>query len=109
MAVLLADRWLHVHRADRAATDGHGYTVLAPTADPASESAPGRASQAADLTWTLGVDPNLWPIEAGDTVGDDAGQEWIVVTADLIVNNADPTVDYIRVVAHDRYAGGTRP
>jgi hypothetical protein len=79
---------------------------------------PGRAEERGDVaigqvggrTWVLAVDPAAWPLYQQDMVVDaDSHEEWLITDADLATNNADPVVDYIRVEAHLRATGGTRP
>lgn len=116
MAVLLADRLLGV-RARVTATDTHGYRST-PSWGPLGAALPGRAEQRPDAaigatggrTWVLALDPSLWPVGQQDLVVDpDADQWWLVTSADLIKNNADPAIDYIRVEAHTRATVGTTP
>jgi hypothetical protein len=69
----------------------------------------GRVNERADGSWALGLDPSLWPVRVDDLVISDAGASWLVQTADLIRNNLDPSVDWVRVSAQTRTAGGTVP
>lgn len=118
MAVLLADRRLGVRRRGPGTVGAHGDRVpggYGPVLGPM----PGRAEEGPDVpegqtggrTWTLAVDPGLWPVTPGDLVVDAVtGQEWLVTSADLLKNNADSAVDYVAVRAHAHTgAGGTRP
>jgi hypothetical protein len=58
----------------------------------------------------LALDPAAWPLYQGDLVVEpSAGASWLVVTADLLTNNAAPDIDYVRVEAHARVGAATRP
>lgn len=79
---------------------------------------PGRVSQGPDApigqpggrTWVLALDPAAWPLLQGDLVVDvGSGEQWLVTSADLLNNNADSAIDYIRVEAHTRIAASTAP
>ncbi|MEW9530766.1 hypothetical protein [Microbispora sp. NPDC049125] len=117
MAVLLADRALGVRRRGPANLDAHGDRVGGAWG-PVTGPWPGRAAEGPDVppgqiggrAWVLAVDPRAWPIAQNDLVVDTgSGQEWLVTSADLLTNTADPTVTYIRVTGHLRTAAGTRP
>lgn len=118
MGVLLADRRLGVRRRAAGVADAHGY-VSGGSWGPLAGPWAGRAEEGPDAAqmgatggrrWVLAVDPAAWPLTQGDLVVDvDAGQQWLVVTADLRANAADSAVDYVRVEAHIRTGGGTRP
>lgn len=118
MAVLLPNRWLGVRRALPEAVDAHGDrsgrswgTIVGPW--------PGRAEEGADVaemdatggrTWVLAVDPAAWPVYQGDLIVEpSSGASWLVLTADLLTNNAASDIDYIRVEAHARTGAATRP
>lgn len=116
MAVLVANRSLGLRRRTAAGVDGHGDPVGF-TWGAMAGPWPGRAEELPDAemggvggrTWVLALDPAAWPVQQGDMAVDPAtSQEWLVTSADLLRNNADPSVDYIRVEAHAR-VGGTRP
>lgn len=108
MAVLLTNALLGVRRRQDAGRDAHGARVPGDW-DAVGEMLPGRVKEAADGAWSLGVDISLWPIRQGDLIADDAGNEWHVDTADPIRNNLDPTVDWVRIAAHERKDGHTEP
>jgi hypothetical protein len=58
----------------------------------------------------LALNPAEWPMTPGDMVVDvDSGQQWLTVEVDLLNNNADPEIDYIRAVAHIRAGVNTAP
>ncbi|MFC6883356.1 hypothetical protein [Actinomadura yumaensis] len=118
MAVLLSNCRLGVRRAEPGGRDAHG----APTSrgwGAVGELLPGYADEGPDAAgevdevdsrpWTLGLDPALWPVARGDVVVDGAGREWLVLTADLETNSACHAIDWVRVTAHSRAGGGTRP
>lgn len=108
VTVLLPNASLGVRRRVEGARNSHGQRVPAgwgPLVDPA----PGRTNEGADATWRLGLDPGLWPVRQGDLVISLTGGSWLVQTADLIQNNYDSTVDWVRVTALHRTGGGTEP
>ena len=118
MTVLLANRRLGVRRRTEGGRGPHGDRLAGALGSLAGPW-PGRAEEAGDVpagqvggrTWELGVDVAAWPLKPQDLVVDvDTGQEWLVTSADLLVNNADPAVDYVLVRAHLHEVGpGTRP
>jgi hypothetical protein len=116
MAVLLADRTLGVRRHSTSGVDGHGARTGV-SWGALQGPWPGRAEQGPDeamhapggRAWVIGVDDRAWPITQGDMIVDTvSGEQWLVTSADLLRNTADPSVDYIRVQAHTR-DGGTYP
>jgi hypothetical protein len=119
VAVLLPDCELGVRRALPPARDGHGDRIpggwgglVGPAPGRAAEGpdVPGAADAENSRVWSLGVDPGLWPIGRGDLVVDPVGgREWLVVSADLLESAVDPGISWVRVSAHLRSGGGTRP
>lgn len=107
MAVLLTNTQLGVRRQAVAGVDEHGAPL--PAAWGLAEGPwPGRTEERADGSWRLGVDPAGWPLAERDLVVEPAtGREWLVVSADLRTNNADPAVDWVAVSAYERTAGAT--
>ena len=69
----------------------------------------GRTNETAEGTWALGLDPALWPVRKDDLVIAPSGAMWLVQTADLIQNNYDSYVDWVRVSGLLRSLGGTEP
>lgn len=60
--------------------------------------------------WVLALDPAAWPLYQGDLVVESStGASWLVLTADLLTNNAAPDIDYVRVEAHARSGAATLP
>jgi hypothetical protein len=118
VAVLLANRRLGVRRRTGGGVGQHGDPVTG-VLGPLEGPWPGRGEESGDVpagqvggrTWELAVDVAAWPLAPQDVVVDaDTGQEWLVVSADLLTNNADPAVDYVTVRGHARQgAAGTRP
>lgn len=109
MAVLMTNASLGVRRRQDGGRDAHGARLPADW-DAVGPLLPGRVREAADGSWSLGVDPSLWPVRQGDLIRDDAGNEWLVDAANVIRNNVDPSVDWVRVAAHQRTAtGATEP
>lgn len=107
--MILPNAALTVRRlADNPAVNAHGERM--PDRYGAVEGFyPGRAHERADGGWAVGVDPHLWPIRAGDLILADDGRSWLVRTSNLIQNNYDSTVDWVRVDALHRGNGGTEP
>lgn len=108
MTVLLPNTTLGLRRRVEGARNAHGQRL------PAGWGAlsgfyPGRTNERADGTWALGLDPTLWPVRANDLVIATTGGSWLVQTADLIQNNYDSVVDWIRVTALHRTNGATEP
>lgn len=110
MTVLLPNATLALRRrVDQAARNAYGEKVQVGWSDIVGPG-DGRASEQTDGSWNLGLDPALWPVRVGDLVIDTTvGGSWLVTSSDLIRNNYDSTVDWIRVVAQHRTAGGTEP
>lgn len=109
MSVLLINASLGVRRRYDAAQDAHGDDL--PTGWGTLEGPqPGYQNEQADSTWVLGLDPVLWPVRQNDMViAADTGAAWLIRTADLIKHPVDSTVDWIRITANQRSAGGTEP
>jgi hypothetical protein len=102
MGVLMADRMLGIRRRTPGALDAHGEPGASDWG-PLIGPWPGSASEAADGGWNVSVDPQGWPLAAGDLVVEPAAaRSWLVTGADLLVNTIDPTVDYVRVDARER-------
>lgn len=109
MGVLLPNTTLAVRpRIDDGDRNAHGERVPVGWG-PATDLLPGRTNEQSDGSWNLGVDPTLWPLRMDDLVISVSGGTWLVRTSDLIQNNYDSTVDWIRVTAQRRSAGGTQP
>jgi hypothetical protein len=89
--------------------DANGYPLPGRRAAP-PDPLPGRTLERPDHSWVLALDPGLWPVREGDHVIEPVtGREWLVVSANLLHNSLDPVVDYVRVEAEARQAGGTLP
>jgi hypothetical protein len=119
MAVLLANRSLGVRHRTVAGQDEHGYVytsgwgaLVGPWPGRAEEGPDAPIGEIGGRTWVLAVDPQAWPVEQGDLVVEVVNGEpvttWLVLSADLLRNNADARVDYVRIKAHLR-TDGTRP
>lgn len=109
MSVLLPDSMLAVERQPQVAYDPGGYPIPGARAA-VTDALPGRALERPDHSWVLALDPALWPVVEGDHVLDlVGGRSWLVVSADLLQNTIDPTVDYIRCEAEIRVGSSTRP
>ncbi|MGW1275493.1 hypothetical protein ACWD4V_00855 [Streptomyces tsukubensis] len=102
MAVVLPNRTLSLHALphpwDR---DANGVPV---PPDPHQRpeprgSWPGSALEQQDSAWSLRLDPAAWPVQPGDTVGDETGATWTVVSARLHQVLGYPAVDYVQATA----------
>ena len=91
--------------------DGFGDTVAVPYAGDGSDLVylPGRVREDSTGMWQIGVDVSLWPVRVGDVVRGDDGRRWSVQTSQLIRNEYDSYVDYIRVSGAELGAGGAEP
>ncbi|MEU5181147.1 hypothetical protein AB0G49_13955 [Streptomyces longwoodensis] len=101
MAVLLPDRSITAYVLDHPwERDAHGVPVPpAPgTRPPARGTWPGAATEQADGSWTLRVDPAAWRLRDGDVLTD-GEREWTVVAALLKTVPGHPAADYIAVTA----------
>ncbi|AXI91313.1 hypothetical protein SAM9427_36695 (plasmid) [Streptomyces sp. ETH9427] len=101
MAVLLPDRELTVYVLDHPwGRDAHGVPVPPPPdARPAPRGTwPGAATEQADESWTLRVDPAAWRVREGDVIGDGI-RTWTVVSALLRKVPGHSAADYIAVTA----------
>lgn len=110
MAVLIPNVSLGVvHRPDPT-LDAHGWRLPAALGAPAGPW-PGRVEEHADHLFVLALDPAAWPVIEADVVVESGGDSrtWLVTAADLLRNNADPTVDYVRVEGRLRVDGHTEP
>jgi hypothetical protein len=108
VTVLLPNDVLGIRRRVEGETNSHGERMAAgwgPFLGPYD----GRTNERADGTWALGVDPALWPVRVGDLVISARGGSWLVQAADLIQNNYDSMVDWVRVTGAHRTVGGTEP
>ncbi len=117
MAVLLPNCHLGVRRRAAGTVGTHGDQTgfswgvpVGPWPGRAEEGPDTPVGQTGDRTWVLAVDPAGWPVLQGDLIADPAhGREWLVTSADLLTNGADPAIDYVRVEAHLRTSGATNP
>ena len=108
MSVLLPNARLGLRRRVEGARDAHGDRVAAGWG-PFHGPYDGRTNETSGGTWALGLDPALWPVRQGDLVVGATGGSWLVQSSDLIRNNYDSTVDWVRVSAVHRTAMGTEP
>lgn len=114
MTVLLSNCSLGLRRREDAETrNEHGERVQTDWGDPVSVDGEtmldGRRNEQTDGTWSLAVDPGLWPVRQGDAVVSSDGMVWVVTTSDLIQNAYDSIVDWVRVTAQQVSDGGTEP
>ena len=100
MAVVLTDGLYWVRkRAHEYTRDAHGIPV-APAPGQAIGPWPGAATeQTTEGSYTLRLDPAAWPLRADDLVDGPDGKTYLIETAVLRVNEADPAVDYVQIVA----------
>lgn len=115
MSVIMANRMLALQ--PRVATaDAHGDMVPAGFG-PQTAAYPGIANVGPDVplyqmggrTWTLDVDPALWPVGQQDMIVDAVtGEQWQVTSADLIQHTLMPLLDHVRITAHYYTEAGTK-
>lgn len=109
MAVLLPNAQLGVRRRnDAVARNARGERIPAGWGSLIGFHE-GRINEKADGSWALGVDPELWPVRKDDLIVSSTGMAWLVTTSDLIQNNFDHRVDWVRVTGQHRGGGGTEP
>ena len=108
VSVLLPNTRLGLRRRIEAARNSHGERTSSGWGGVVGLE-PGRTNENADGTWGLGADPALWPVREGDLVISDTGASWLGRTSDLIQNNYDHTVDWVRITALPRTDGSTAP
>lgn len=105
MAVLLPDRLLGVVPALPRPwkRDAHGtpvppaLTVLAEPAVP-PRMYPGAASDQGEGTWSLRLDPQLWPVKAGDRISDGT-LVWVATATRHVAVPGHAAVDHVQVTA----------
>ncbi|MCX5070822.1 hypothetical protein OOJ91_33800 [Micromonospora lupini] len=101
MAVQLADGFYLVRRRPHpAARDAHGIPI--PGADDTvTDLVDGAAVEQPDGSWKLRLDPAVWPVHSGDTVGKPAEDLTWTVTGEprLHMVPGVPDVDFIDVQA----------
>lgn len=77
--------------------DAHG-TPVPPGLGSVVGPWPGDANRQADGSYSIRLDPRLWPVKAGDVVTGPNSEVWLVVGQPLLFrNNASPDVDYVGV------------
>ena len=107
--MILPDCALAVSRRVGYAYDESGYPMPGAFTEPVAPL-PARKVERADHSWMLALDPSMWPVEEGDRVVEPStGAEWLIVSADLLTNTADPAVDYVRCEAEARVGQSTVP
>ncbi|MFJ5121963.1 hypothetical protein [Kitasatospora sp. NPDC088548] len=103
MAVILANRQFTAHVSPHPwPRDAHGTPIApAPGSVPAGNSRPlpGSAIKQQDGTWSLRVDPTLWPLRVGDRIVATTNESWTVDTARLCAVAGHTAADYIAVTA----------
>jgi hypothetical protein len=99
MVVVLADGRYRVLRLPHPQPrDGHGLPV--PGGGTWTEFVDGAAGQQPDGSWSLRLDPSVWPVHAGDTVEREDGSRWVVYGEPRLSAVPDhPDVDHVRVTA----------
>lgn len=109
MSVLLPNATLQLLRRGDETVDAHGAPVPGGFARPVG-SCPGRKREDVEGMWMLGLDPDLWPVRSGDVVRDvDTDERWVVVRAEVLRNNYDSSVDWVRVTARQVTPAGVEP
>ncbi|MGX1907617.1 hypothetical protein ACWIID_01945 [Streptomyces phaeochromogenes] len=81
--------------------DANGVPVPPnPNVQPAPHGTwPGSVLKQSDGSWTVRLDPRIWPIEPGDTITDETGRSWTLVEARLHAVPGCPDVDYVQGTA----------
>lgn len=99
VAVILGDGQYTVrHRAHPAPRDADGIPVLSAPGDPQGPFY-GASREVAQDSWSLRLDPAVWPLREGDIVAGH-GRTWVVEgRPSLYVNNAAADVDYVSATA----------
>lgn len=108
MAVLLPNCVLTVSRvADR--EDAFGDRV-AGTVGAQSVPYPGNVVERNDGTWSLALDPALWPVREHDLVTDVAtGRQWVIQRSSLNTNPRMPEIDFVQAEAVEKGPSGVEP
>ena len=102
MAVVLPNALLTVYAlAHPWERDANGVPVPPnPNVRPAGRGTwPGSVLEQPDGSWTVRLDPQSWPVKAGDTITDETGRSW---TLSMTRNHAVlgcPDVDYVQAAA----------
>ncbi|MFE3644864.1 hypothetical protein ACFXOM_28460 [Streptomyces sp. NPDC059169] len=60
---------------------------------------PGSVLEQTDGSWSVRLDPQAWPVEAGDTITDEAGRSWTLSNARLHAVPGCSDADYIQAAA----------
>lgn len=98
MAVVLSDGNYRVQKRGESTRDADGALVPA-ALDVLGAELPGASTRQQDGSWTLRLDPAVWPIRAGDRVVGPGGVAWIVDGVPRAHENAEvPDVDYVGAV-----------
>jgi len=108
VSVLIPNARLGVRARGTGGRDAHGARLPVGWG-PMSALMPGLVKEDASGQAVLGLDPSLWPVRVEDLVVSADGAGWLVRSADLLQNAADPTVDWVRITALPRTPGGTSP
>ena len=99
MAVILGDGAYTVrHRGHPAPRDADGLPVLSAPGDPLGPW-PGAAREVSENSWSLRLDPGVWPLRAGDVVVGNGHTFVIQGRPSLFTNNASAAVDYVAATA----------
>lgn len=97
MAVLLPNASLRVQvHAHDFARDAHGTPITPTTPAVTRGPLPGALKRQPDrVTWSLRLDPALWPVEPGDIVLDENDRAFVLSSAELFAIAGYPDADYI--------------
>jgi hypothetical protein len=99
VAVILSDGEYTVrHRTHPAPRDADGTPVLSAPGAPQGPW-PGAAREVTADSWSLRLDPRMWPLREGDLVIGVKGTFVVQGRPNLFVNNAAADVDYIAATA----------
>ncbi|MEU2909204.1 MULTISPECIES: hypothetical protein [Streptomyces] len=60
---------------------------------------PGSVLEQSDGSWSVRLDPQAWPLEAGDTITDKTGRSWTLSSARLHAVPGCADADYVQAAA----------
>ncbi|MFM9697895.1 hypothetical protein [Streptomyces europaeiscabiei] len=102
MAVLLPNAVLTVYAlAHPWARDANGVPVPPnPNHRPAPRGTwPGSVLEQPDASWSVRLAPEAWPVKEGDTIADETGRSWTLVSIRNHAVPGCPDADYVQATA----------
>ena len=94
MSVLLPNGTATVSVRVPGALNSHGEETASGYATPGA-LLPALIEQSAQGAWTACIDDSFWPVRVGDRVVDQTGRRFQIITANLLTNSLDPSVNYV--------------